>query len=56
MHETELEAIRRNVNRGQPYGGESWIAETSVKLGPEFTLRSRGRPRATHEQNSSHTS
>jgi putative transposase len=43
--EAELEAIRRSVNRGQPYGGGGWVKKTAKQLGLESTLRSRGRPR-----------
>ena len=38
----ELEALRRGVARGCPYGGEGWVA---AKLGLEVTLRPRGRPK-----------
>ena len=41
----ELEAIRRSVIRGQPYGGEAWVQRTAKSLGLESTLRRRGRPR-----------
>ena len=43
--EAELEAIRRSVRRGQPYGGEAWVHATAQRLGLESSLRSRGRPR-----------
>jgi putative transposase len=43
--DAELEAIRRSVNRGRPYGEASWIVKCVEKLGLEFTLRPRGRPR-----------
>ena len=41
----ELEALRRSVQRGAPYGGKNWIEKTARKLGLETALRSRGRPR-----------
>jgi putative transposase len=41
----ELEAIRRSVQRGAPYGGEAWVARAAARLGLEHTLRPRGRPR-----------
>ncbi|HVU89657.1 MAG TPA: hypothetical protein VHD36_20175, partial [Pirellulales bacterium] len=41
----ELEALRRSVQRGAPYGSASWIASTSETLGLEATLRAPGRPR-----------
>src|SRR5262245_9458670 len=43
--QAEVDAIRRCVNRGQPFGGESWIEQCAEKLGLQFTLRPRGRPR-----------
>jgi putative transposase len=43
--EAELEAIRRSVTRGQPYGSETWTRKTAGRLGLESTLRRRGRPR-----------
>ena len=43
--EAELEAIRRSVNRGRPYGEGAWIERCAEKLGLQFTLRPRGRPR-----------
>lgn len=48
--EAELEAIRRSVSRGQPYGSEAWVKRTAKELGLESTLRPRGRPfKVRHE-------
>ena len=41
----ELEALRRSVTRGAPFGNEAWTAKTAIELGLESTLRPRGRPR-----------
>jgi len=41
----ELEALRRSVQRGQPFGSASWQTRTAKRLFLESTLRSRGRPR-----------
>lgn len=41
----ELEALRRCVNRGRPFGDPAWVADTANRLGLERTLRPRGRPR-----------
>lgn len=41
----ELEALRRSVQRGAPYGNEAWIERTARKLDLGSTLRPRGRPR-----------
>lgn len=47
--EAELEAIRRSVCRGQPYGGEAWVQATAARLRLESSLRPRGRPRKAEE-------
>lgn len=39
----ELEALRRCVGRGSPYGGDGWTRGTAAALG--LSLRPRGRPR-----------
>src|SRR5262245_60058508 len=43
--EAELVALRRSVLRGTPYGAEGWTARTARRLGLEYTLRERGRPK-----------
>ena len=43
--DAELEALRRCVKRGQPYGSERWIERVVKKLGLESSVRARGRPR-----------
>ncbi len=43
--ESEVDAIRASVKRGIPYGTDSWITQSAVRLHLEHTLRSRGRPR-----------
>jgi putative transposase len=43
--EAELKALRRSVQRGCPFGSESWQKQTAQQLGLESTLRSRGRPK-----------
>jgi len=43
--EAGLEAVRRSVIRGQPYGDDAWVKRTARRLGLESTLRSRGRPK-----------
>jgi putative transposase len=45
--DAELIALRRSVNRGQPYGTASWIERCVGRLGLESTIRPRGRPRQT---------
>jgi putative transposase len=43
--ESELDAIRRSVNRQTPYGDRAWQKEVVKRLGLESTLRPQGRPR-----------
>jgi putative transposase len=43
--EAEVDAIRRCLARGQPYGCEDWVRRTAEKLGLESTLRAPHRPR-----------
>jgi putative transposase len=49
--EAELEAIRRCVARGQPYGGDAWRAKVTRHLGLEHSFRPRGRPRKSNDPN-----
>jgi putative transposase len=41
----ELSAIQRSLDRGCPFGDDSWFAETAKLLGLEITIRPRGRPK-----------
>jgi putative transposase len=43
----DLQRLRISVERGRPYGDESWTSQTARQLGLESTLRTRGRPRKT---------
>jgi putative transposase len=45
--QAELDALRRSVQRGQPYGGDRWAKATAKKLGLESTFRPRGRPKGS---------
>ena len=42
-----LQALRRCVNRGQPFGQAAWQEQTATQLGLASTFRPRGRPRKT---------
>jgi putative transposase len=42
--DAEVQALRRSVNRGRPYGDDEWEGTTADELGLQFTMRSRGRP------------
>ena len=41
----ELDAPRKSVNCGTPYGSEDWTMRIASILELEFTLHPRGRPR-----------
>ena len=45
MTESELDAVRRAVRRGSPFGSERWQGRVAKRLGLEFTRRPRGRPK-----------
>ena len=42
--EAELAALRKCIERGTPYGNESWQHATAERLGLEASLHPRGRP------------
>ena len=44
MAEAEMDALRRCVNRGAPWGRPAWQVRTAARLGLEHALRPRGRP------------
>ncbi len=46
---SEVVAVRRSVQRGSPFGDESWSARAVRRLKLESTTRPRGRPQT--EQN-----
>jgi putative transposase len=41
----DLQRLRLSVQRSRPYGNESWTKKTARRMGLEYTLRGRGRPR-----------
>jgi len=43
--EAEVEALRRCVNRGRLVGDHNWVTDTAERLGLEWTIRPRGRPK-----------
>ena len=40
----ELEALRRSVQRGAPFGAAAWVKAMAARHGLDSTLRPRGRP------------
>ena len=55
QHEGEVEAIRRCLRRGQPYGSQVWVASTASQLGLESTLRAPHRPRKVLQSETAET-
>jgi len=51
QNEAEAEAIRRSIQRGQPYGSEAWQMKVTRQLNLEHTFRPRGRPKKTEPTN-----
>ena len=49
----ELEALRRCVNRGQPFGSDDWVQRTAKRFRLDSTFRAQGRPRKESTQNGS---
>lgn len=45
LHMTELQTVRRSIQRGRPLGDSAWTKRTTDKLGLESAFRPRGRPR-----------
>ena len=48
--EAELDAVRRSVVHGAPYGEEQWQQRTAAVLGLQSSLRPRGRPRQSKNE------
>jgi len=44
--EAEVEAVRRSVRRGTPFGKEQWASQSAARVNINHTLRPRGRPRS----------
>lgn len=47
--EAEVDAIRRSILRGCPFGNGAWVQRTAASLDLESTLRPRGRPKIMEE-------
>lgn len=43
----DVDALRKSMERGQPFGGERWVRQMTTRLGLEHTFRPRGRPRSS---------
>ena len=45
-----VEQIQTSIHRERPLGDESWVKDIAKKLGLEYTIRPRGRPRKRAEK------
>ena len=43
--EAEVAALRCCVHRGRPFGDPNWVTDTAKRLGLEWTIRPRGKPK-----------
>lgn len=43
--EAEVEAVRKSVRHGTPFGTDHWVSQAAVRLKLKHTLRPRGRPK-----------
>ena len=50
--EAELNATRKSLTRGSPFGDDAWQVRIAKTLGLESTLRPPGRPRASNDRRS----
>src|SRR5262245_1398213 len=41
----EIQGLKRSLERGAPFGSETWVKRKTTELGLESTLRAQGRPR-----------
>jgi len=45
MKETERQLVTASLERGRPLGSDAWTRRIADRLGLQFTLNPRGRPR-----------
>jgi putative transposase len=50
LTDAELQALRQSVQRGTPYGSETWRKRSAQRLDLGSTLRPRGRPRKQEKE------
>jgi putative transposase len=48
--EAEVKAVREAIRRGCPFGSATWQKRTAGRLGLDWTLRARGRPRKQEQK------
>ncbi len=42
--------LKESLTRGRPFGDEAWTARTAARLGLEYTVNPRGRPKKQEEK------
>jgi putative transposase len=45
MDESQVSAIRTSIERDRPFGSIAWVKRTAERMGLQWTIRPRGRPR-----------
>jgi putative transposase len=45
----ELDAVRKSVRRGRPFGDDAWTTQVAETYGLDFTVRRPGRPRKNRD-------
>ena len=45
LSDAEMQALRRSVQRGRPFGDDSWVQSVAERCNLESTVRPRGRPK-----------
>jgi hypothetical protein len=45
LHETDLEAVEKSLERGRPLGSAGWTLKVAARLELEHTMRPQGRPK-----------
>jgi putative transposase len=49
LGERDLTAVRTSILRERPFGEDGWVRRTAARLGLQFTLNPRGRPKERKE-------
>jgi putative transposase len=46
----DRQRLKESLTRGRPFGSDAWTAKTAAKLGLEYTVNPRGRPKKREEK------
>ena len=50
LPETEASRLKESLTRGRPFGSDEWTGKTASRLGLQYTLNPRGRPKKREEK------